>query len=76
MLAFAKDKLSQVRFVNCPAEELGLSKESFDVIYSSFAIHHFTDRGRALDEMARVLKPTGTIRLVNISPEYMEGFSV
>jgi ubiquinone/menaquinone biosynthesis C-methylase UbiE len=76
MLEFAKDKLPQVQFVNCPAEDLGLSKESFDFIYSSFAIHHFTDRGRAFDEMARVLKPTGTIRLVNISPEFMEGFSV
>ena len=76
MLAFAKDKLPKVQFVNCPAEDLGLSKDSFDFIYSSFAFHHFTDRGRAFDEMARVLKPTGTIRLVNISPGYMQGFSV
>jgi ubiquinone/menaquinone biosynthesis C-methylase UbiE len=76
MLAFAVDKVKAPRWVNCPAEDLPLSSEHFDYIYSSFAYHHFEDRGRAFDEMVRVLKPDGTIKLHNICPEYMRDCAV
>ena len=76
MLAFGKDKVAAARWVNCPAEDLPLSNEHFDYIYSSFAYHHFDDLDRACDEMARVLKPDGMIKLHNICPEFMKDCAI
>jgi ubiquinone/menaquinone biosynthesis C-methylase UbiE len=45
--------------------------QSFDVIVSTFALHHIghsqTDREQALREMVRTLKPGGTIALCDIA---------
>jgi ubiquinone/menaquinone biosynthesis C-methylase UbiE len=50
------------------ARELPFPADSFDVVVSNFVVHEMTtqaDRGRMLEEMARVLKPGGRLALVD-----------
>lgn len=42
------------------ASRLGFKDNSFDVVFSTLAFHHF-DRPSALKEMLRVLKPSGIL---------------
>jgi len=42
------------------ASKLGFEDNSFDIVFSTLAFHHF-DRPSALREMLRVLKPSGTL---------------
>lgn len=42
-------------------EKLPFADASFDVVYSSHALEHFSDREKGLQEMARVLRPDGHI---------------
>lgn len=76
MLRFARDKVRDARWVTGQAEDLVLSDASCDFVYSSFAYHHFEDRDRAFDEMVRVLKTDGAIKLHNICPEFMKNSAV
>jgi ubiquinone/menaquinone biosynthesis C-methylase UbiE len=51
------------------ARQLPFPNESFDVITSSFMLHHMNSTGRreAISEMARVLKPGGRLVVVEIA---------
>ena len=42
------------------ASRLGFGDNSFDIVFSTLAFHHF-DKPSALKEMLRVLKPSGTL---------------
>ena len=55
--------LTNVTFREGDAESLTLPDESFDVVLSGMGLVHVPDRGRALREMARVLKPGGRLAL-------------
>ncbi|MEK7476128.1 MAG: class I SAM-dependent methyltransferase [Candidatus Coatesbacteria bacterium] len=68
MLAVAKRALPGVELIQGRAERLPFPAESFDVVVSITAFHHFEDKPAAVSEMARVLKPGGTIRIANIEP--------
>jgi SAM-dependent methyltransferase len=61
----------KVDLQNVDARKMPFENASFDVIVSSFALHHIgnssADREQALGEMVRVLKPGGTIALVDIA---------
>jgi ubiquinone/menaquinone biosynthesis C-methylase UbiE len=54
---------TQLKFRRMDAEELGLEDQSFDVVVSLFALFHFPNPLRALQEMYRVLRPRGTLVL-------------
>lgn len=41
------------------AENLPFHDSFFDRAYSTMALHHFSDLGKALGEFARILKPCG-----------------
>jgi ubiquinone/menaquinone biosynthesis C-methylase UbiE len=73
MLARAKAKLegSSVELCNGSAEALPFEENRFDYVTTHFAFHHFEDKPKALDEIARVLTPGGTLRCVNIVPSRM-----
>lgn len=43
--------------------------ESFDLVFSSFALHHWEDPVRVLDEMARVLRPGGRYYVADLCRE-------
>jgi SAM-dependent methyltransferase len=74
MLATAADLarqrgLSNIRFVQAPAEELSFANNSFDLVVCRLAAHHFGEIGRFMSESARVLKPGGQLALLdNVVP--------
>lgn len=76
MLSEARAKAPDLRLVNAFAEAIPFANESFDYVYSSFVYHHFTDKNAAFDEIARVLRRHGTLRIRNIDPVHMEGWWV
>jgi len=53
-----------------PAETLSFDDQTFDVVVSSFAVHHMTGgtAERALGEARRVLRPGGRICIVDFLP--------
>jgi SAM-dependent methyltransferase len=61
----------RVEIKNIDARATPFSDQSFDVIVSSLMLHHAggaADRERVLCEMARVLKPGGTLLLYDVAP--------
>jgi SAM-dependent methyltransferase len=61
----------RVDLQNVDARKMPFPDQSFDVIMSSFALHHIGDgeaRAQATREMLRVLKPGGTIALCDVAP--------
>lgn len=48
---------------------LPFADDSFDLVFSSFALHHWTEPVCVLDEMARVLKPGGRYYLADVCRE-------
>jgi SAM-dependent methyltransferase len=61
----------RVDIKNVDARAMPFADHTFDVIVSSLMLHHAGgagDRHRVLQEMARVLKPQGTLLLYDVSP--------
>ncbi|MBX9628767.1 MAG: class I SAM-dependent methyltransferase [Gemmataceae bacterium] len=70
----------RVEVVTGDMRELPFADGSFDAVVSHWAVHNLyaaADRGRALGEMARVLKPGGRVVLADIQhhAEYAAGFT-
>lgn len=62
--------LSNMIFVKGYAEELPFLENSFDIVLSRLAFHHFTDVKAAFSEMTRVLKPEGKLVMIDMeAPE-------
>ncbi|MDD4797548.1 MAG: class I SAM-dependent methyltransferase [Eubacteriales bacterium] len=59
--------LTNLRFVQGRVEQLPFAKETFDLVLTRLAFHHFTEMERPMAELCRVLKPGG--RLVTIDME-------
>jgi ubiquinone/menaquinone biosynthesis C-methylase UbiE len=65
-----KRKLANLRVAYAKAEALPFEDGAFDLVTSRIAPHHFDSIARFLDETRRVLKPGGTLALVdNVVPE-------
>ena len=73
MLAEARTK-AIANLIRARAEDLPLNDATIDYIASSYAFHHFSDKDRALDEIARVLTLGGVFRVNNIEPTAAEGW--
>jgi SAM-dependent methyltransferase len=58
--AFDHDALAAVRLTVMDANELLFPDASFDLVYSFHVLEHIPQPERALREMARVLRPSGT----------------
>jgi ubiquinone/menaquinone biosynthesis C-methylase UbiE len=75
MLAVVRDEiakrgLANVRTAYAKAEALPFEDNSFDLVTSRIAPHHFESIAAFLDETRRVLKPGGTFALVdNVVPD-------
>jgi len=62
--------LQNIRFLEGDAHALPCADASFDLVSCRHAAHHFPDVERAAREWARVLKPAGTLLLVDsLSPD-------
>jgi SAM-dependent methyltransferase len=56
------------------AEALDLPEASFDVVVSRLGLMYFPDRGKALANMRRVLKPEGRVAAIVFSTPEKNGF--
>lgn len=61
MLAVARRKSAHIDWRHAPAEQMPFPDQSFDAVISQFGLMFFEDRGKAVSEMARVLKPNGRL---------------
>ncbi len=55
-------------FVVGDAAALPFGDETFDGVVSTFSMHHWSDRARGLDEIARVLAPGGRALIWDLKP--------
>lgn len=76
MLASARGKMPTASLVRARAEALPFHAAAFDYVFSGWAFHHFVDKRAALEEIARVLRPAGRLRLRNMEPWSMPGWWV
>ena len=60
------EQLDNLVFVKGTAEALPFLDESFDIVISRLAFHHFPDVKQPFQEMARVLKPGGKLVLIDM----------
>lgn len=61
-----KNHLNNMVFVKGYAEELPFLNNSFDIVLSRLAFHHFTDTVNIFEEMVRVLKPGGKLIMIDM----------
>ena len=61
-----KNHLSNMVFMKGFAEELPFLENSFDIVFSRLAFHHFTDVNPVFSEMVRVLKPGGKLVMIDM----------
>ena len=76
MLAVARQKAPQIDYREGKAEALPFDDEQFDAVVSQFGLMFFEDRGKAIQEMVRVLKPGGRLAVaVWDSVDNTEGYA-
>jgi len=63
---FARAGLTNVRCLLGKAEELPFDDGSFDAVINRSALHHFPRPALALSEMARVLRPSGRMVILDV----------
>ena len=61
MLAVARERLPDVELVEASAESLPFADESFDALTFTYLLRYVVDPGATLAELARVVRPRGTI---------------
>lgn len=69
MLDQLRARLPEAEVTVAPGEAIPFPDRSFDLIYSVDVIHHVKDRDAYFREVARVLRPSGTIVTVTDSEE-------
>ena len=65
----AAELAARVNFVEATADDMDFDDGFFDLVVSVMVLHHIEKLRPALTEMARVLKPGGSIVIVDYKPE-------
>lgn len=68
LLRIARQQHAHAAFRQGDMEQLPYDDETFDVVYSSLALHYVSDYTRTLGEAFRVLRPEGTMLFSTIHP--------
>jgi ubiquinone/menaquinone biosynthesis C-methylase UbiE len=72
MLRVARSRLSaDVALLACEAARLPFLDDTFHVVTSSSSLHYWPDVPRALSEIARVMRPGGSLVLTDWSGDYL-----
>jgi SAM-dependent methyltransferase len=74
MLALVEDEAElrglDIATRKCPAERLPFPRASFDLVVTRYSAHHWADPAAALGQVRRVLRPGGTLVVIDvIAPE-------
>ena len=69
--AEATGRYASVRGQVCDARSLPFGDDSFDVVVSTYALYHVPDPLGAVAQMARVLKPGGTMAIITNGPGHL-----
>jgi ubiquinone/menaquinone biosynthesis C-methylase UbiE len=77
MLALARTRLDRAGLRQCSVRQgdiydLALPKDSFDVVIIHQVLHFLDDGARAIQEAARVLRPSGRLLVVDFAPHDFE----
>jgi len=64
MLAVAREKLPNARFVQSRAESMPVDGEAYDFLTVGYALRHFADLEATFREFHRVLKPGGRVLIM------------
>ncbi|MGA7975408.1 MAG: metalloregulator ArsR/SmtB family transcription factor [Pseudolabrys sp.] len=77
MLKFARDRLDRAGLKHCSVRQgdlydLPLADDSFDVVILHQVLHFLEDGARAIQEAARVLRPSGRLLVVDFAPHEEE----
>jgi ubiquinone/menaquinone biosynthesis C-methylase UbiE/DNA-binding transcriptional ArsR family regulator len=77
MLAMARANLERAGLKHCTVRQgdiynLGLGRETFDVVILHQVLHFLDDGGRAIQEAARMLRPGGRLLVVDFAPHALE----
>jgi ubiquinone/menaquinone biosynthesis C-methylase UbiE/DNA-binding transcriptional ArsR family regulator len=77
MLALARARLDRAGLRHCSVRQgdiydLALPKDSFDVVIIHQVLHFLDDGARAIEEAARVLRPSGRLLVVDFAPHDLE----
>jgi ubiquinone/menaquinone biosynthesis C-methylase UbiE len=66
----AAQGIKNIHLRKANAEELPFEHDSFDFIMCTMSFHHYLNPGKAAREMARVLKPGGTVCIVDPTADF------
>ncbi len=68
-VASMKRDFPSVRSSVASAERLPFADSYFDKVYTTMALHHFSDLDGALREIGRVLRPGGSFVVLEVEPD-------
>jgi len=68
MLHYCREQMEDGRYgyVSALAEDLPFARDTFDRILCSFSFRDFMDKPRTFSEMLRILKPGGTLHILEV----------
>ena len=67
--ALNEREASRIEFVHANADKLEFKDDFFDIVVSVMVMHHIEDARASITEMARVLKRSGRLVIIDYKPE-------
>lgn len=64
--AAQREGISNIRFVESPAESLPFEDGEFDLVVTRFSLHHIAEPQRVVNEMVRVARGRGRIAIIDL----------